>query len=254
MTEIVVVTASAGTLPGLTQALTAIPIVVEEHPLMSFAAPADWATVDQALDRADSYGAVAFTSPRAAEAVARRLEVRGLSLQRGLSAPAVWAGGSATRAALGRVFGAVRTPDETAIGRWGAAGALARAMTDAGVVSPVLFFCGEIRRDELPERLRSNGLEVDEVVCYRAVLAGECAARTAAARGTVLVVSSPRVAALLAGACPPGTRPRLVAVGPTTASSARQAGWSPAAVAAQPSVEAVANAVRSVVERRSVDD
>ncbi len=39
MVETVVVTASAGTFPGLAEALRALPVLVEEHPLMNFAPP-----------------------------------------------------------------------------------------------------------------------------------------------------------------------------------------------------------------------
>jgi uroporphyrinogen-III synthase len=250
MSEIVVVTSSRGTLPGLTQALKAIPIAVEEHPLMSFVPPADWADVDGALDRATSYGALAITSPRAAEAVAKRIVIRRRPWRGSQSNPSVWAGGPATAAALGGALGAVRTPSESDIGQWGAAVALARAMLDAGVVSPVLFLCGERHRDELPERLRGRGIEVDEIVCYRSVLASGSAARAAAARATLLVVSSPSIADLLADACAPDERPPLVAVGPTTAATARDRGWPPAAMASLPSIAAVTAAVQSALAKR----
>jgi uroporphyrinogen-III synthase len=120
-------------------------------------------------------------------------------------------------------------------------------MLDAGVTGPVLFPCGEIRREELPGRLRGAGIEVDEVVCYRSVLAGETAARAAAARAAILVVASPSVAELLAGTSAPGARPRMLAVGPTTAAAARAAGWPPEAVAARPDVEALLAGVRSLL-------
>jgi uroporphyrinogen-III synthase len=254
MTEIVVVTSSLGNLPGLTQALKAIPIGVEEHPLMSFAPPGDWAEVDRALERASGYGAVAFTSPRAAEAVAKRIEIGRRPWPGGQSKPSVWAGGPATAAALGDALGAVRIPSESDTARWGAAGALARAMLDAGVVSPVLFLCGETHRDALPERLRGRGIDVDEVVCYKSVLASGSAARAAAAHATVLIVSSPSVADLLADACAPDERPDLVAVGPTTAATARDRGWPPAAMAPLPSVAAVTAAVQSVLAKRSIHE
>jgi uroporphyrinogen-III synthase len=249
--ETVVVTASAGAFPGLVEALRALPVLVEEHPLMNFAPPADWAPLDSALDRLDSYGAAAFTSPRAAAAVVDRLAVRRTRRLRGQNAPTVWAGGPATCAALGDALGQVRTPSEAHAAALGAAEAVARAMIDARVTGPVLFPCGDNRRDELPERLRSHGIMVDEIVCYRSVLASESAAHAAAARGTVLVVASPTVADLLVRACPPNARPDLLAVGPTTAASARASGWSPAAVASKPSVEALAAAVRNVLARRT---
>jgi uroporphyrinogen-III synthase len=120
-------------------------------------------------------------------------------------------------------------------------------MVEAGVRGPVLFPCGEIRREELTARLRHEGVEVDEIVCYRSVLAGETAARSAAERGGILIVASPTVADLLARACPPGVRPTLLAVGPTTAAAARASGWAPDAVAARPTVDALVAGVRSLL-------
>jgi uroporphyrinogen-III synthase len=144
----------------------------------------------------------------------------------------------------------VRRPEEGPVGERGAAAALADALLAAGVRGPVLFPCGDIRRDELPARLRDGGISVEEVVCYRSVLAGEPAARRAAERAQVLIVASPSVADLLARACPPGIRPALLAVGPTTASAARASGWPPAGVAAHPTAEALAVAVRALIASR----
>lgn len=254
MVETVVVTASAGAFPGLVEALRALPVQVEEHPLMNFAPPSDWAPLDSALDRLDSYAAVAFTSPRAAAAVVDRMAGRPRGRARGQQTRMVWAGGVATRAALGDALGQVRTPSEAQAGTLGAAEALAQAMLDAGVGGPVLFPCGDSRRDELPERLRSQDIMVDEVVCYRSVLASESAAQTAAARGTLLLVASPTVTDLLIRACPPDSRPDLLAVGPTTAASARASGWPPAAVASKPSVEALVAAVQNVLASRTAHE
>ena len=120
-------------------------------------------------------------------------------------------------------------------------------MVEAGVRGPVLFPCGEVRREELTVRLRHQSIEVEEIVCYRSVLAGEAAARSAAERAGILIVASPTVADLLARACPPGVRPALLAVGPTTAAAARTSGWNPDAIAARPTVEALVTGVRSLL-------
>ncbi|MDQ3209080.1 MAG: uroporphyrinogen-III synthase [Gemmatimonadota bacterium] len=251
MLETVVVTASSGTFPGLVEALRAIPVAVEEHPLMKFGPPSDWTLLDSALEHWDSYSAVAFTSPRAAAAVLERMAGR---RPRDQNVPVLWAGGPATAAALGDEIGLVRTPRESDAEMLGVAEALAQAMLNGGIGGTVLFPCGDSRRDELPERLRSRGIAVDEVVCYRSVLASESAASAAAARGTMLVVASPTVANLLVRACPRTPRPDLLAVGPTTAASARASGWAPAAVASSPSAEALAAAVRDVLARRAVHE
>ncbi len=243
----VLLTASAGSFPGLAEALRAIPVGVEEVPLMTFAPPLDWRPVDAAVRDLGRYAAVAFTSPRSAHAFAERVAVLG-------GAPAAtetWAAGAGTAQALGGALGEVHQPDEREVGKRGAAAALASALAaalvTAGPSGPVLFPCGDIRRDELPSRLRDDGIAVEEVVCYRSMLAGESETRRAIQRVQIVVVASPSVADLLARACPPGVRPALLAVGPTTAAAARSSGWPPAGVAKRPTTEALVAGVRALM-------
>jgi uroporphyrinogen-III synthase len=244
----VVVTASAGTFPGLVEALRALPVPVEECPLMEFAAPLDWSPVDRALDRISEFDAVAATSPRAARAFAGRVATRGMTdTLRLAGTPVLWAGGLATADAMGQEMGEVHVPSTKSSARMGAAAALAAAMLKEGVKGPVLFPCGDLRRDELPARLEDDGVDVEDVVCYRSVLASEGAARAAAERAQVLVVASPSVADLLARACPPGVRPLMLAIGPTTAAAARGSGWPPAAVSSRPDAASLAQSVRSLL-------
>jgi uroporphyrinogen-III synthase len=243
MVPTVVITASSGTLPGLPEALRQVPVPVEEHPLMTFAPPLDWQPLDRALEDLSRFDAIAFTSPRAARAFAERRRERGESG----ALPPIWAAGGGTVAALAGLVSEAHTPPAKSVGERGAATALAAAMVEAGVRGPVLFACGEIRRDELTARLRHEGIEVEEIVCYRSVLAGETAARSAAERAAILIVASPTVADLLARACPSGARPALLAVGPTTAASARASGWNPDAIAERPTVEALVAGVRSLL-------
>ncbi len=246
-TGTVVVTASAGSFRGVVEALRAGSIAVEEHPLVTFAPPLDWGPVDEVLRDLARYEAVALTSPRSARAIAERVAALAPC-----AAPAttVWAVGAGTAEALGDSLGPVRRPDERAVGERGAASALADELIAGGVRGPVLFPCGDIRRDELPARLRASGVEVVEVVCYRSLLGEDAEARRAAESARVLVVASPSVAGLLARACPPVGRPALLAVGPTTAAAARDAGWPPAGVAERPTAEAVTAAVRLLLAGR----
>ncbi|MBA3495510.1 MAG: uroporphyrinogen-III synthase, partial [Gemmatimonadales bacterium] len=199
MAPMVIVTASTGAFPGLVDALRAIPVEVEEHPLMTFAPPLDWTDVDAAIGDLWRYEAVAFTSPRSARAFVGRMAALGHS---GSARTMTWAAGPGTMQALGEALGPVRGPDERTAGERGAAVALAGAMLATGIRGPVLFPCGERRRDELPTLLTAHGVEVREAVCYRAMLAEEADARLAAERAQVLLVASPTVAALLARACP----------------------------------------------------
>jgi uroporphyrinogen-III synthase len=248
--ERVVVTASAGTFQGLAAALKNFPVSLDECPLMTFRAPPDWTALDLALERLGSYHAVAVTSPRAASALIDRIALRGLSVWPKQNPPSLWAGGSATAAALGRSLGPIRVPPTASSGETGAAAALAQAMLEAGIAGRVLFACGNTHRGELPDRLRQAAIPVDEVVCYESVLADDAAARAAAARATLLVVASPTIAQLLIRACPPESRPRMIAAGPTTADAAQASGWIPAAVATTPTTDAVAAAIRTVLALR----
>jgi uroporphyrinogen-III synthase len=245
----VVLTASAGSFPGLADALRERSVEVLKRPLIGFAAPSDWGPLDAALGRASSYRAIALTSPRAAKAVADRVRAREIPWPQS-GGPAVWAAGQATAASLENWFGRAHVPEGAEQQSDGAAAQLARAMVAARVAGPVLFPCGDRRRDELPSVLRTAGIRVDDVMCYRTVLAEPSEARAAASEGALLVVASPSVIDLLARACPVGERVDLVAVGPTTAAAAREAGWVPAAVADQPTDSGVLQAITGLLARR----
>jgi uroporphyrinogen-III synthase len=243
-----VLTGSRGSFAGLRGALEERSIELLERPLIDFAPPASWTTLDTVLDRLTTYPAVAFTSPRAARAVADRLTSRGMQWPR--TSPAVWAGGTSTRAELEKSLVGIRVlqPEESA--NFGAAEALARAMLSAGTGGPVLFACGAQRRDELPALLRAQGVQVEEVECYRTILAPLAEARAALAVAGWLVVASPTVVGLLVRASSSAERPNLIAVGPTTAAAARDAGWIPAAIADEPSVAGLVEAIGGLLARR----
>ncbi len=243
----VVLTVSPGSFPGLADGLRGLRLEVKEIPLLTFAPPDDWGPVDHAIHGLSRYDALAFTSPRAATAFIERYRATVKRPSARGEMPPIWSGGSGTASVLAALMRPVYGAPEAQSGRVGAAAALAAAMLDAGVAGPVLFPCGEIRREELPTRLRHEGVEVDEVVCYRSVLGDEPAARAAAERAAILVVASPSVAELLSRATDRATRPRMLAVGPTTAAAARASGWTPAAVAARPDVEALLEGVRTLI-------
>ncbi|HEX5386285.1 MAG TPA: uroporphyrinogen-III synthase [Gemmatimonadales bacterium] len=245
---VVALTLAADGFAGLSELLEAEGCEVRSMPLLRFAPPPDWRSVDGALARLAAYHAVALTSPRAASAVACRAAAAPL----GRVTVPVWATGAATAVALGSVLGMVRRPEKRfgadAGGDTAAGAALARAMLAAGTRPPVLYFCGDARRDELPAGLRAAGLTVDEIVCYRSLLAEPGMARRAARGASALVVSSPRVAQLLARTVDATERPRLVAIGPTTAAAAEVAGWPADAVAQNVTAASVADAVRSLLK------
>jgi uroporphyrinogen-III synthase len=243
--DTLVITASAGSFAGLAEALREIPVRVVERPLVRFSPPDDWGPLDRALEERGRYGSLALTSPRSAAAVADRIRALGISWKDGLH-PRVWSVGLATTHALGASVGEVH---ENPAGSVTAEG-LARMMLVAGAPGPVLFPCGDRRREELPAVLREGGLEVHEVVCYRTVLASQAEATNAIGGATMVVAASPSVVQLLLESSSPAARPVLVAIGPTTAAAARAGGWYPAAVPDAPSTVALATAIAGLLTHR----
>jgi uroporphyrinogen-III synthase len=217
--------------------------LLREAALLSFAPPADWTPVDQAIFRLPEFRAVAVTSPRAAQAFVSRLTLHRVIPPKRQEA---WATGAATAEHLRDLFEPVHTPSSLVTVDAGAGSMLATAMVAAGVGSPVLYACGDTRRDEMPAVLRAAGRRVEEVICYRSVLAEPDEARRAIADADVLLVTSPKVMTLVARVCPKDERPALVAIGPTTAAAARASGWAPAAVARKPTRDAVAERIRAL--------
>jgi uroporphyrinogen-III synthase len=244
----VVLTASAGAFSGLGEALPGSRIELRESPLVSFSPPPSWDQVDAALE-GQRYATIALTSPRAAYALAQRMRACRLSWGEAKT-PQVWAVGAATAEPLRDLVRRVRQPASSSDSELGAAERLAQAMLAAGAPGPVLFLCGDRRREELSGILRAHGVIVDELVCYRTVLATLEQAAAALAGADLVVVASPAVLNLLAQSCPTSKRPPLVAIGPTTASAARAAGWEPAAVPEAPTTAALASAINGLLTPR----
>jgi uroporphyrinogen-III synthase len=223
------------------------------RPLVHVLPPPDWRPLDEALAAIERFRSIVFTSPRAAEAVSKRLAFRPPIPAE--VAPVAWGVGDATLARIPSTFPRRRMPPE----RGGArsplespAVSLARAMMRAGAESPVLYPCGAHHREALPQLLREAGHRVHEVVVYRADVADGASAAAALLDATVVVVTSPRVVELVSRAHlrSPETRAALVAIGPTTAAAAIASGWPPAGIAATPSVENVATSVLAVLKDR----
>ena len=237
----VIFTGAAGALSGLGAAVEANGAQFTQWPLLSFAPSADPTLLENAVGRLDAYAAICLTSPRAAEAVVRLVEQHDIDLAR---APVVWTS-PACEALLRPFFPRIEVPPRDRHGD-SLGVALADTMLRHDVQSPVLFPCGDLHREELVDRLRDAGRVVDVVEAYRTVLAGPAHAESLMAAADVVVVTSPSVARLLASV-EHRERPAFVAIGPTTADQARRHGWMPDAVAASPSVPAVAAAIHSLL-------
>lgn len=100
---------------------------------------------------------VVFTSMNAVEAVANELDGQ----QPGWK---IYSIGSTTSKLVKKYFGA-----EAIAGIANSAAELAELIIDEGKSDEVIFFCGDQRRDELPDILRNNDIEVNEIVVYETI-------------------------------------------------------------------------------------
>ncbi|CAN5606064.1 uroporphyrinogen-III synthase [soil metagenome] len=170
------------------------------------------------------------TSPRAAEAIGR------LALRAPVRAGKAFAVGEETASRL-RALGFEVVGEQT-----GHAEALANLVIHARPSGPLVFLCGDRRRETLPDLLNAAGVDFDELTVYRTLLLDPPFAIAAARYDWVAVFSpSSLEAAQTDPAFPWGGR--LAAIGRTTADAIAAAGLKVEAVAERPSPEGLAIAI-----------
>lgn len=69
--------------------------------------------------------------------------------------------GNSTKKFVSKIFG-----EEKVSGAANSAAELSEVILQDGEIKKVIFFCGKQRREELPEKLNSAGIEVEEIVVY----------------------------------------------------------------------------------------
>ncbi len=182
------------------------------------------------LRHADDYAGMILTSPRAAHAIKELGEdVRGWR-----NSP-VFVVGPATADAV-RELGLSAHGESSGDGA-----ALADYIIQVRPAGPLLFLSGTLRREVLPDRLSSAGIEVDELHVYETIV-GQANVDLEGAKW-VTFFSPSGVTASGAGAEGIWNRLRLAAIGPTTAEALTSIGLVPHAVAAEPTPQALAQAI-----------
>jgi len=101
--------------------------------------------------------AVVFTSMNAVEAVANELDGHQPDWR-------IYSMGNTTRQLVKKYFG-----EEAIAGTAESAAELAELIVEEDNSDDIFFFCGEQRRDELPDILRSNDIDVNEIVVYQTI-------------------------------------------------------------------------------------
>jgi len=100
---------------------------------------------------------IIFTSKNAVQAVADELEDQQPEWN-------IYCIGQKTKELAEEYFG-----EEKIYGSADDAISLAELIIEEGVTDEVIFFCGDQRRNELPDLLRANDIEVNEIIVYQTV-------------------------------------------------------------------------------------
>lgn len=210
--------------------------------------PADWAPLDNALHRLPTYDWIVFTSRNAVEHFSARLaNGPGLPLT---SRARIAAIGTATGDALrGCGMSVDAMPDR----------AMSEAIPDTlGDVRGmrILLPRSDIARPELPATLRAAGATVDDVTAYRTVAASDAPELARQIRNgrvdAITFASGSALRAFAASVALPSHfsggrsnsfRPRIVVIGPVTATSAAELGIPVHAIAREHTAHGLAQAV-----------
>lgn len=188
----------------------------------------------------DHYAGLILTSPRAVEALEQvlgRLPERRASSWHHKSAFAV---GPRTAETL-QALGFSPKGQQSGSGR-----KLAAYINQHTFEAPLLFLCGSRRREELPALLKNGGTAYEELCVYKTRLRTDVDVTRPSVPEWLVFFSPSGVNALQrSGGEALHERVRIAAIGPTTASAAREAGWSVDAVADRPAPDALCQAVQT---------
>ena len=172
---------------------------------------------------------VIFTSMNAAEAVITELKLLKPSWD-------IYCIGNTTRQILVEYFG-----QDTIAGFAGTAAHLARNIVKAANESKVFFFCGDQRREELPEILSANGIQVEEIIVYKTIALKN---KIDKSYYGILFFSPSAVTSFFSNNVP-DKRTTLFAIGETTAGEIRKYSNNTVVVSEEPGKE---NLLRAMIE------
>lgn len=216
-------------------ALSAAGFQVYAIPVLSFRL-IDQEGLIAALERADTYGGLILTSPRAVQALAESLKWLPGNVVLWHTKP-VFAVGMRTASDL-RLIGFRPEGEESGTGAQ-----LARYIIRQEIDRPLLFLCGNLRREELPDKLRAAGVPFEELCVYETLPAATIDLSGHPLPDWVVFFSPSGVEAVRRKHGIDWHSVRLAAIGQTTAEAIRQDGLEVEAVAAEPTPESLLQAI-----------
>jgi len=225
----------------------AIPILL---PLVTFAAPVDYAPLDSVLLQWSRFDWVMFTSAYAVQAVMSRAERKGRILARNAPPPRIAVVGPATKDKAESAGFRIEHAAQTHLGT-----ALAEELRDRVRNKRVLLPRSDRASPDLPSALRNFGADVTEVIAYRTLRPTDAdqerLARVARGEADAILFFSPSAVhnfLELSGRKQLNIlqdRIAMAAIGPVTAKALREAGVHRIVQAAEATPAAVLQALES---------
>ncbi len=134
-------------------------------------------------------------------------------------------------------------------GTAGSAGTLAGLIIAQKNIDEVFFFCGSLRRDELPDQLKEQRIRVTEIIVYETLL--KPVSLTKNYDG--ILFFSPSAVESFFTANRPGKRTILFAIGDTTAGGIKPYSGNPIAVSRSPDEETMMDTVFNYYQTHPAD-
>jgi uroporphyrinogen-III synthase len=230
----------------------AIPILL---PLVTFAAPENYAPLDSALFQWSRFDWVMFTSAFAVQAVMGRATRQGRTLTKNPPPPHIAVVGPATREKAEKLGFRVEHTAQTHVGV-----ALAQELRDRLPGKRVLLPRSDRASPDLPSALQKLGAKVTEVIAYRTLRPSDAdkekLARVARGEADAILFFSPSAVhnfVELSGRKQLNIlqdRVAMAAIGPVTAGALREVGVHRIVLAQEPSASAVLQALESRFAQR----
>jgi uroporphyrinogen-III synthase len=211
------------------------------EPVLSFAFP-NQAALRKRLRRREQYAGVVATSPRVAVALDRAFSAEAKLAEAWRGAPA-YAVGPKTAARLRDVD--LQPRGEEA----GTAEALAQRIVDDAPAAPLLFLCGNRRRDTLPTRLTEAGVVLEEQTVYETQTRNALDLPSPTGETWLVFFSPSGLEAVQQATSVDPRNYRVAAIGPTTAGALEDAGLVVDAVAAEPGPDELVAAITAAREQ-----
>ena len=216
--------------------LEALGATVFVLPAIEIAPPIDPVPLDEALRNVEGYDWIVLTSVNGVEALAARMDRERLGNVR------LAAVGPVTAAAMEAAF---RAPDAMPDEFTGEQ--IAGVMGDVGG-QRVLLARADLARKDLPEKLRAMGAAVDDVVAYRIVPPSGTPALPERCPDWIALTSSSGVRGTLDALAKFGKanwmrEAQLACIGPLTAATVREMGYTVAAIAEESTMAGLAEAM-----------